>query len=146
MAYDNPFANYSIHMPAVFQERIKRFCSTGTGIKESPEYVPFERQVDLWFMSLMLAVQKGIAPESHKDTYNATSAGILSTDSYRTLLMQMIAVSHYQDVEVLTDPRKIFDLCMSYANAGMPYLLDILESVETAPIWSLLDSLESIDN
>ncbi len=144
MAYDNPFANYTIHMPSAYQERIKRFCSTGTGMKESPEYVPFERQVDLWFMALTLAVNKGLDPIVCKDNYNATPAGILSNDSYRALLMQMIAISHYGDVAVLADSRKVFDLCLSYANAGIPYVLDILESDDTSPMWSLLENLEEL--
>ncbi|MDH0057074.1 hypothetical protein [Stutzerimonas stutzeri] len=144
MAYDNPFANFTIHIPTAYQERIKRFCSTGSGMKESPEYVPFERQVDLWFMALVLAVNTGQQPTSCKDNYNATSAAILSNDSYRSLLMQMIAISHYEDVGVLSDPRKVFDLCVAYANAGMPYLLDVLESDDTSPIWSLLEKVEEL--
>ncbi|MNE71647.1 hypothetical protein D3C80_1675410 [compost metagenome] len=131
-------------MPIAYQERIKRFCSTGSAMKESPEYVPFERQVDLWFMALTLAVNKNLEPIVCKDTYNATSAGILSNDSYRALLMQMIAISHYDDVSVLSDQRKVFDLCISYANAGIPYLLDVLESDDTSPMWSLLEEVEKL--
>lgn len=144
MSYENIFANYNIHMPSAFQDRIKRFCGTGAQNKESIEYVPFERQVDLWFFSLIYAVNQGLPPAPSSDTYNATSAAILSTDGYRPHLMQLIAVAHYQDVEVLTDSRKVFDLCLGLANAGIAYVLDILEGLEQPPLWSVFEKTEDM--
>jgi|SRR5690554_305197 len=144
MSFDNAISNYNINIPSVFQDRIKRFCGSSSEGKYSAEYVPFERQVDVWFFSMLYAFNKSLKPVKYDDTYNAIGASILSTDSYRSNLIQLIAVSYYEDVGVLIDPRKVFDLCLGLANAGLPMVLDILETADQNPLWNLFDEIEEI--
>lgn len=137
----NIFAQYQIEMPKVYQEQIKRYVST-SGQNESRENAPFGRQVDFWYMALCIAFKEGLSPVKEKDTYNATTAEILSRDSFRITQMQMIALAITKSEDILLEPKKMFDVCINLANAGIPKLLGILSDTEQSPLWNIYDLLE----
>jgi hypothetical protein len=138
---DNNFANYQISMPAIFQDKIKKYCRTG-GTDGDAFNSPFKRQVDFWFTAMCIAFKEGLDREPSNDTYSATFAGILSNDSYRIHLMYLIALSDSGDAAILADTKKVFDICCEYANVGIPYLIAILDEQEQKPIWNIYDYLE----
>lgn len=140
---ENVFASYDVVMPSVYQEKIKAFVSTGS-TNQSRENSPFDRQVDFWYMAVCIAFHKGLDPIKEKDTYKATSAEILSRNSYRVPQMQMIALSISEDIEVLNDPKKMFDICVGLANAGVPVLLNILSDPDSSPLWNIFTELEEL--
>lgn len=141
----NPFASFNIEMPVRYREAILKYCRTG-GNKASAEFAPFERQVDFWFAAFLLAVAKALAPVVEEDTYNATPATILTTDSERVGFLQLSVLGLTQDVRILGDPRKVFEYAQRMAHAGIPYLIDILEDPDDRPIWALLTEFESLAN
>ncbi|PCH97741.1 MAG: hypothetical protein COB83_00910 [Gammaproteobacteria bacterium] len=138
---ENSFANYQIALPSKYQEKIKKYSRTG-GSEGDTFNSPFKRQVDLWFMALCISFKEGLIKEKVKDTYNATTAAILGNDSYRIHLMYLVALSDTKDEQILTDPKAIFDICSEYANAGIPYLLELLDDPDQKAIWNLYDYLE----
>lgn len=137
----NIFAQYQIEMPKIYQDQIKRYVST-SGQNESRENAPFERQVDFWFMALCIAFNEELTPIKEKETYNATTAEILSRDNFRITQMQMIALAMTQTEEILLEPKKMFDTCIDLANAGIPKLLGILGDTEASPLWNIYYQLE----
>lgn len=140
---DNIFAQYQIEMPKSYQDKIKNYVSTGSQ-NQSRENAPFDRQIDFWFMALCLAFNKGLTPAKEKDTYNAITAEILSRDKHRIIQVQMIALSITEDPNVLLEPKKMLDICINLANAGIPMLLDILSDTEATPLWNMYYELEEI--
>lgn len=140
---DNIFAQYQIEMPKVYQEKIKTYVSTG-GNAESRENTPFDRQIDFWYMALCLAFKEGLTPTKEKDTYNAITAEILSRNSYRVTQMQMIALAATNDTNILLEPKKMLDVCIGLANAGIPMLLNILADTEATPLWNIYYELEEL--
>lgn len=136
----NPFASFEIRLPSKYQESIKKYCRTGS--KESPELAPFERQVDLWFMALLIAVNKELEPVKEQETYNATAAHIL--DPKRINFMQLVVLGITEKFEILADPRVVFNYCLELANAGMPDLIQVLNDPEDRPLWAILTELESL--
>ncbi|WP_137227199.1 hypothetical protein [Shewanella sp. MEBiC00475] len=139
---ENHFANYQIAIPAKFQEKIKKYCRTG-GTSVDTFNAPFKRQVDFWFVALCIAFKEGLIKEKVKDTYNATTAAILSNDSYRIHLMYLIALAEIKDENILTDSKAVFDICSEYANAGIPYLIELLDDPDQKPLWNIYDYLEA---
>lgn len=141
---DNNFANYQIAIPSIYQDKIKKYCTTGSGTDTDPFNSPFKRQVDFWFVAMCIAFREGYEKAPSKDTYNATVAGILSNDPYRIHLMYLIALSDTGDESVLSDTKRVFDICCEYANAGIPYLINILDDQDQKPIWNIYDYLEEL--
>lgn len=140
---ENVFAPYFITMPSSYQESIKNYVSTGTN-SQSRENAPFNRQIDFWYMALCLAFNKDLTPIKEKDTYNATTAEILSRNSFRPTQMQMIALSASNDEQILNAPKEMLDICINLANAGIPLLLSILNDPDATPLHNIFDELESL--
>ncbi|MGE6569714.1 hypothetical protein ACQKE9_14350 [Shewanella vesiculosa] len=138
---ENHFANYQISIPTKFQDKIKKYCRTG-GTSVDTFNAPFKRQVDFWFVALCIAFKEGLLKEKEKDTYNATTAAILSNDSYRIHMMYLIALADFKDENILTDPKAVFDICTEYANVGIPYLIELLDDQDQKPLWNIFDYLE----
>jgi len=136
----NPFASFEIHIPKKYQESVKKYCRTGS--KETPESAPFERQVDFWFMAFLIAVNKQLDPEKEQDTYNATAAHIL--DQKRISFMQLVVLGITEKFEILADHRAVFNYCLELANAGIPYLIQVLSDPDDRPLWAILSEIESL--
>lgn len=139
----NPFASFNIELPSRYRDSILKYCRSG-GNKATAEFSPFERQVDFWFVAFLIAVGKELEPDEEKETYNATPATILTTDPYRVSFMQLTILGITGDVAMLSDNRKVFDYCLGLANAGIPYLISILEDPDDRPLWALLTELEEL--
>lgn len=140
---ENVFAPYQIDMPKVYQEKIKNYVATA-GKNQSRENCPFDRQIDFWFMALCIAFNKGLSVVKEKETYNAIDAEILSRNTYRITQIQMIAIAVSSDINILLEPRKMLDICIGLANAGIPLLLNILEDTEATPLWNVYYELEEV--
>lgn len=139
----NPFASYNVEIPVKYRESVLKYCRTG-GNKNTPEFSPFERQVDIWFMALLIAANKKLDPVKESDTYNATNGAIFSTDPERVGFMQLCVLGSAKKFEVLSDQRAVFDYCLGLSNAGMPYLFQILDDPDDRPLWLLLAELEGL--
>lgn len=137
----NPFASFEIRLPSKYQESIKKYCRTGSN-KESPEFAPFERQVDFWFMSFLIAVNKQLERKKEQETYNATGAHIL--DPKRISIMQIVVLGITEKFEILVDHREVFNYCSELANAGIPHLIQVLNDPEDRPLWAILGELEKL--
>lgn len=140
---NNPFASYNVEIPNKFRESVLKYSKT-SGQKNTPEFSPFERQVDFWFMAFIIAVHKKLDPIKEMDTYNATNGAIFSTDPERIGLMQLSVLGLTKEFARLSDHRWIFDYCLGLANAGMPYLIQILDDPDDRPLWAILSELEGI--
>ena len=140
---DNPFALYNVEIPNKYRDSVISFCRTG-GNKSSTEFAPFKRQVDFWYLSFLIGLSKGLNPESETDTYNATPATILSTNPYRISHMLLSYLGTTGNIETLSNYRAVFDYCSGIANAGMPYLIQIIADPDERPLWSLFDALEKL--
>ena len=139
----NPFASYNVEIPNKYRESVISFSRTG-GNKNTPEYAPFKRQVDFWYLAFLIGVSKGLDPEPDTDTYNATPATILSSDPYRIDHMLLAYLGTTENFESLSNYKAVFDYCLGVANAGMPYLIQIMVDPDERPLWSLFDELEKL--
>ncbi len=139
---ENPFASYNVEIPKKYAEELKKYCQTAGG-KITYEFAPFKRQVDFWYYSFLVAVQKGLEPVSESETSNITPASILSSDAYRISHIQLAFLGHAESLAALADHRGVFDYALGMANAGIPYVLQLLKDPDDKPLWSLLDDTEA---
>jgi len=139
----NPFASYNIEIPKQYAEQVKKYCKTGSS-QESYEYTPFERQVDLWYFSFLYALKKGLPQKVESESSNITPASILSTDSYRISHIQLAYLGYHSGIEDLANHRKVFNFAQEMANAGLPYVINLLQNDEQRPLWNCLDEIESL--
>ena len=142
---NNPFASFNLDIPNKYRGSVLSFSQTG-GNKSTPEFAPFKRQVDFWYVAFLLGVANGLEPKPESDTYNATSGNIFGSDPYRIAHMQLAYLGRTKDIDSLANHRKVFDYCLAIANAAMPQLISILSEPDERPLWALLDELESYLN
>jgi len=139
----NPFASFNVELPRKYSEDIKKYCKTGGG-GVSLEYAPFSRQVDFWYFAFLHAVQERLTPVIEKDTVNITPASILSTDPYRISHIQLAYFAIAENIDALANHRKVFDFSLQMANAGIPFVLQILSCDDDKPLWNLIEQIEAV--
>lgn len=129
----NEFASTDIHLPEKFQEYFHAYCLTRTeGSRNNPEDSPFPRMVDMWFLALCIAVKEGLRPASDVQgkSYKAIEGVVIGSDSWRSNALMLLALAHSQDIEVLNKPHEMMRIANSYALAGLPRLISVLEERE----------------
>lgn len=139
---ENPFASYNVEIPKKYADDVKTFCQSA-GAKVTLEYAPFRRQVDFWYYSFIIAVKKGLEPVEESDTSNITPASILSNDPHRITHIQLAFLGRGNSLADLANHRGVFDYALAMANAGIPYVLQLLKDLDDKPLWSLLDDTEA---
>lgn len=142
---DNPFSNFEVRIPTRYSDQLKKFCVTSSS-NQSRELSPFERQVDFWYFAFLIAVKKGLQPEHFdlKDTTNITPATILSRDPYRITYIQAVFLSITNDINSMTEDKRVFDFASELAYAGIPHLIQILDDSDDKPLWNILEQIEEL--
>lgn len=144
MAIYNPFANYQIAIPKKYSDEVKKFCRQASN-DMTEEYTPFNRQVDFWYFAFLYALKEKLLPEAipGNDMSNITAASILN--NFHVIHIQMAYLATCLDIEKLDEPREIFTYVSNLANAGIPYVLQILkDSEEGKPLFNILDTIEEL--
>ena len=126
------FAGIDINLPETFKEKLQVYCRTSGKGHSSLEETPFPRMIDMWFLSMCLALKKGIKPKiSEKPqgaSYKAMEGVVLGSDSWRSDTLMLIAIAHTQNIEVADNPHEMMRIANGYAQAGLPVLIEALES------------------
>ncbi len=142
--YYNPFQAIDINVPVEFHEAFTRYCqrSADAIIDQSP----FPRMVDLWFLSVCVAARLGLEPAdiTKYDTTKIIDGSIFSSDPWRIHILMLIAIAKTDNVEIVTEPRKVMTLANGLAVAGLPAVIRMLKEGSAEPIWNLSDAIDSI--
>lgn len=135
----NPFESYQIAIPSKYSEKVKQFCKQSNSTT-TPEYAPFNRQVDFWYFAFLYAVKENLPPDHITDTSNITAASIL--DDYHINHIQMAYLAKNLDIEKLIDSRAIFNYASDMAYAGIPHVIQLLMDDDEKPLDNLFFYLE----
>ena len=126
----NVFGNTEINLPMRYQEYFRRYCLTrAEGSRNNPEDSPFPRMVDMWFLALCLAIKEELPPaqEVGGETYKAIEGAVFGSDPWRSNALMLLAIAKTGDIHVATDPNQMMRIANSYALAGLPRLISMLE-------------------
>lgn len=142
--YYNPFQGMDINVPEEYRETFARYCRTGgrSNINDSP----FPRMVDLWFLSICIAVRLDLEPAElgKSETYKIIEGSIFGNDPLRIHSLLLIAIKKTGNVEIVSEPRKVMALANGLAIAGLPKVIEMLQDGDAEPIWNLSDALDYI--
>ena len=142
--YFNPFQSIDINVPVGFHEEFNRYCQRSADpiIDQSP----FPRMVDLWFLSVCVAVRLDLKPIdiSKHETRKIIDGSIFSSDPWRVHTLMLIAIGKTGDVQIVSEPRKMMTLASSFAVAGLPKVIEMLKDGDAEPIWNLSDAVDSL--
>ncbi len=135
-------------MPSAYQEHVRRYSRTRdqTGRGSKVEDSPFQRYVDIWMVAICVAVAEALPVEvpPRVDTWRFEYGARLQGESTWIDLLQMLAIRHYKDPHVISDARKVIDLANAYASAGLPYVIEMLETGHREPLWNLTFAMMEI--
>jgi hypothetical protein len=125
---DNPFAGLDISIPEGFRDQIDAYVQRREGKNASPLNQPFNRNVDIWFFAIMLALKKGLKPsEERGKTYKAAEGVVIGSDSWRPTALTLLAIAESEDPEIVERPGEMMRIANGYAIAGFPMLFTMLE-------------------
>jgi len=138
----NPFQAIDITVPVEFHSEVKRYCQPG-----AIDDCPFPRMVDLWFFAICVAVRHGLDPadiSKYGDTIKIIDGQIYSSDPWRVDTLMLISIRASNDVEVVSEPRKMMALANGLAVAGLPTVIEMLKEGGAEPIWNISDAIEAL--
>ena len=142
--YFNPFQAIDINVPVEFHEAFSRYSQSGgnTVIDQSP----FQRMVDIWFLSVCVAARLDMKPAdiSKYKTRKIIDGSIFGSDPWRVHLLMLIAIGKTGDVQIVSDPREMMRLANGLAVAGLPRVIEMLKDGDAEPIWNLSDGIDKI--
>ena len=126
----NAFSGTKIILPEKYKDYFHTYCLTRVeGSINSPEHSPFPRMVDMWFTALCIAIKKGLDPIAKVDgkTYDAIEGNVFD-DGWRSNALTLLAITHTGSVDVIDKPHEMLRIANSYAIAGLPLLIEILDN------------------
>ncbi len=144
-SFYNPFQAFEIRVPKELHKYLDTYSKTGGGA--STDHAPFPRMIDFWFLSVCLASRYGLARGSVGPTDESVKiidGTIFTGDPWRITVLMLIAISATQDGNVVTQPRKVIDLANELAIAGIPRVVNMLETGDSDPIWNLSEAVKAI--
>ena len=102
--------------------------------------------VDFWFAGLSIAARKGLRPVdlAKQQTFKFIEGSIFDRDSWRVQTVMLISIAIEDDVEVLSQPRRMMAIANGLAAAGIPEVVDMLQDGDQDPIWNLSESINSV--
>lgn len=128
----NRYDNQDLDISAEHSARLSDFVSRGGG-------KPFTRQVDAWWLAILLGVQMGLRTELIGKTTKFNDGAILSTNPWRITHLELLAVSE-EGVEVLQRPTQVIRIATEYANTGFDWMFEQMLG-EAEPILTLTNRL-----
>ena len=141
----NHFAGIDIMVPEQYREHYQTYCQTGAlGVSQIEEN-PFPRMIDMWFLSIGIAVHKGLKPEFdvRGPTYKAMEGVVLGSDSWRSDALVLLAIAYEEDIGIAEKPAEMMRIANAYANAGLPDLISLLQNRDgDAPLDFLCEEIE----
>lgn len=142
--YYNPFQGMDISVPEEYRDTFSRYCRTGgrSNIDDSP----FPRMVDLWFLSICIAVRLNMEPADlgKSETYKIIEGSIFANDPIRVHALMLIAIEKTGDVKIVSEPRHVMSLANGLAVAGLPKVVEMLKEGDAEPIWNVSEALDEI--
>ena len=129
----NLFGQAKVELPSTFQEKYNKYCQhSNTGAREKPHKYPFPRNVDMWFLSICIAVELEIEPDfTYKgDVWNAIPGSVFGSDLWRSDSLVLLAIAYTKDESIIDKPNEMMKIANAYAIAGYASLLVKLKEGE----------------
>ena len=125
----NPFAGLDVMVPEDYRKHFDSYVQRREGKAARPEHQPFARNVDMWFAAICIAVRKGLKPQGATGkSYKAAEGVVIGSDEWRPIALTLLAIAEADDASIVDRPGEMLRIANGYAVAGLPELLEILET------------------
>jgi len=144
MRHYNPFQNDEIRVLEVYYPALMQYTRTKSdaGKPSDPDDSPFDRYIDMWFLAFCLGAREGRATEVNQNNSRRFIWGsIFESDPHRVELLELVALAHSGDPQILADPHRVIGLANALAATGFPLVIDMVQNGQSLPIWRLTDQL-----
>ena len=141
----NPFQGIDVSVPVEFRDAFQMYCQR-TGGKTIIDQSPFPRMVDFWFVAVCVAARLGLEPADlgKYETYKIIEGSIFRSDPWIVNTLMMIAVSKTEEIEIVSEPRRMMSIANGLAVSGLPKVIEMLKEGDAEPIWNLSDGIEEL--
>lgn len=124
----NPFINSQLRIPSRYRDAVEEYTTTQQSQKD-PSKAPFRRYVDMWWAAMCIGVQEGRRSEQAPDDWHRFIDGaILSSDPWRIIHLQLMAIGVEGSVEILDKPNEVIQMANEFAAEGLPLLVNEIEA------------------
>ena len=140
------FAPLDIMVPKQLHKDLYDVYAKGKQNKtKSIKAVPFERNLDLWFLGFCLAIKKGLNPiESSGQKVRAIQGVVFVNNKQQELIIKHIMVQR-EGVDILLDPAKMHKTANELSTAGLAELKLILgKDPDETELDNILDSMKEL--
>jgi bisphosphoglycerate-independent phosphoglycerate mutase (AlkP superfamily) len=79
-----------------------------------------------------------------KQTYKIIDGSIFTSDPWRIQALMLIMIGLIENVEIVSEPRKIMAMANGLAVAGLPHVIEMLKDGDDDPIWNLSECVEHL--
>ena len=119
----NILAGQDIQMPESHRKLVETYVQRRDSAGSKPSSHPFNRNIDIWFFAIMVAVRKNLQrSENPPKSYKAAEGVVLNSDPWRVTSLLLLALSETKNETVLDRPTEIAKIANGYAAAGMEQL------------------------
>ena len=139
----NPFVNIQLRIPDMYRAEVQQYTATfrdESGNPSPPDYAPFRRYVDLWWLAMCLGIQEESSVKAAK-WHNFVTGAVLNEDHWRIRQLQLIAIGATEDPYTALDPGEIIRIANEFAAGGLPILLDKITG-PVVPIWEVSELIQ----
>lgn len=144
--------NQDLRIPSSHYDAVRRFTMTRTndeGAKD-PDQSPFNRYVDLWWVSVCIGAQENKRTTAAEWHTFVRAGEVLPTNPWRILQLQLLGLGLTGSTEILHRPSELITLANELAATGLPLLIEEMTG-KGIPIWAVTDFLKergvfSVDN
>lgn len=141
----NPYVNLELKIPSKYSEDFKKYTSRFKAEDGAPKDIdrsPFDRYVDLWWAAVGVGVSEGRLSSTDESEKFVTGV-VLSQDPWRITHMELLAVAHVGNADVIGKPGEVIEIANGYAATGVPILVEILLK-KSEPIWDVSNYLKGL--
>jgi len=132
----NLFGQAKIELPSSFRDDYNKYCQhKNPGAREKTHKYPFPRNVDMWFLSICIAVKLEIEPDFSFFPYkggewNAIPGSVFGSDLWMSDSLVLLAIAYTKDKSIIDKPNEMMKIANAYAIAGHASLLVKLKEGE----------------
>ena len=120
----NPFLNNSLRFPERHWADVQKYTTTGVP-NPDPDRRPFRRYIDIWWAGMCIGIlEEQLTKVPANECHTFSPGSILSSDPWRIIHLQLLAVGLTESRTILDDPSAIVQMANDYAATGLPLLFD----------------------
>lgn len=134
---------YRVMIPKNQNRYYELYCKSKDSGRWNSDMKPFERKVDLWFLSICVAAKLGLEPiDEIKNARELVRMTVFREEQWRLTVLLAVAIDYNNNISIVSDGTKIMALLNRLAATGLPEVIKRMEGGSSKPIWNLSEGIQ----